>query len=80
MNICNLCNSSVHFCCQKFGNNSDPEFRMGRFLPSISSVVTVRFGIRGMHTFAMEHLLSWFSKLLSYQTFNTRLNMLYKHL
>lgn len=34
------------------------------------------FGIKEIHTFAKEYLLSWFPKHPSYQTFCIRLNML----
>ena len=78
MYICDVYKSSLQFCCQRFSNNSNPEF-------TDEEVLTVYlfcgycqryFGINEIHTFAKEYLLSWFPKLPSYQTFNARLNML----
>ena len=78
MYICDLYKSSLYFYCQRFSNNSSPEF-------TDEEVLTVYlfcgycqryFGIKQIHTFAKEYLLSWFPKLPSYQAFNARLNML----
>lgn len=78
MYICDVYRSSLRFCCQRFCNNSNPEF-------TDEEVLTVYlfcgycqryFGIKEIHTFAKEYLSSWFPKLPSYKTFNTRLNML----
>lgn len=78
MYICDVYKSSLRFYCQRFSNNSNPEF-------TDEEVLTVYlfcgycqryFGIKQIYTFANEYLLSWFPKLPSYQTFNTRLNML----
>ena len=78
MYICDVYKSSLQFCCQRFSNNSNPEF-------TDEEVLTVYlfcgyyqryFGINEIHTFAKEYLSSWFPKLPSYQTFNARLNML----
>ena len=78
MYICDVYKSSLRFYCQRFSNNSNPEF-------TDEEVLTVYlfcghcqryFGIKEIHTFAKEYLLSWFPKLPSYQTFNSRLNML----
>lgn len=78
MYICDIYKSSLRFYCQRFSNNSNPEF-------TDEEVLTVYlfcgycqryFGIKEIYTFAKEYLLSWFPKLPSYQTFNTRLNML----
>ena len=78
MYICDVYKSSLRFYCQRFSNNSNPEF-------TDEEVLTVYlfcgycqryFGIKEIHTFAKEYLSSWFPKLPSYQTFNARLNML----
>lgn len=78
MYICDVYKSSLCFYCQRFSNNSNPEF-------TDEEVLTVYlfcgycqryFGIKEIHTFAKEYLSSWFPKLPSYQTFCIRLNML----
>lgn len=74
MYICDVYRSSLRFCCQRFCNNSNPEF-------TDEEVLTVYlfcgycqryFGIKEMHTFAKEYLSSWFPKLPSYKTFMFR--------
>ena len=71
MYICDVYKSSLCFYCQRFSNNSNPEF-------TDEEVLTVYlfcgycqryFGIKEIHTFAKEYLSSWFPKLPSYQTF-----------
>ena len=78
MYICDVYKSTLRFYCQRFSNNSVPDF-------TDEEVLTVYlfcgyhqryFGIKDIHTFAKEYLSSWFPRLPSYQTFNTRLNML----
>lgn len=78
MYVCDVYESSLRFHCQRFSNNSRPEF-------TDEEVLTVYlfcgyyqryFGIKEIHTFAKEYLSSWFPRLPSYQTFNARLNML----
>lgn len=78
MYICDVYKSSLQYYCQRFCNNSNPDF-------TDEEVLTVYlfcgycqryFGISEIHTFAKEYLSSWFSKLPAYQTFCTRLNML----
>lgn len=78
MYICDVYQSSLQYYCQRFSNNSNPGF-------TDEEVLTVYlfcgyyqryFKIIEIHNFAKEYLLSWFPKLPSYQTFNTRLNML----
>lgn len=78
MYICDAYKSSLRLCCQRFNNNSSPEF-------TDEEVLTIYlfcgyyqrfFGIKEIHTFAKEYLSSWFPKLPFYQTFNVRLNRL----
>ena len=75
--ICNAYKSSLRFYCQRFSNNSNPEFTDEELLTVylFCSYCQRYFGIREIHTFAQEYLSSWFPKLPSYQTFNARLNM-----
>ena len=78
MYIYDVYQSSLCYSCQRYSNNSASIF-------TDEEVITVflfcgyyqrYFDIKQIHTFAKEYLLSWFSKLPSYQTFNKRLNML----
>lgn len=78
MYICDVYQSSLRFHCQRFSNNSNPEF-------TDEEVLTVYLfcgyyqrylNIKEIHTFTKEYLSSWFPKLPSYQTFNLRLNRL----
>ncbi len=78
MYICDVYNSSLCFHCQRFSNNSSPEFTDEEVLNVylFCGYCQRYFGIKEIHTFAKEYLSSWFPKLPSYQTFNTRLSML----
>ena len=78
MYICDVYQSSLQYYYKRFSNNSNPDL-------TDEEVLTVYlfcgyyqryFKIIEIHNFAKEYLLSWFPKLPSYQTFNTRLNML----
>lgn len=78
MYICDVYKSSLRFYCQRFGNNSNPEFTNEEVLTVylFCGYCQRYFGIKEIYTFAKEYLLSWFPKLPSCQTFNARLNML----
>lgn len=76
--ICDLYEKELQFDCQRFSNNSKPEF-------TDQEIITIYlfagyeqryFLINDIHSFTKDYLLSWFPKLPSYQTFNYRLNLL----
>ena len=78
MYICDVHKSSLRFHCQRFSNNSNPEFTDEEVLTIylFCGYCQRYFNINEIHTFAKEYLSSWFPKLPSYQTFCVRLNML----
>lgn len=78
MYICDVHKSSQRFHCQRFSNNSNPEFTDEEILTIylFCGYCQRYFNIKEIHTFAKEYLSSWFPKLPSYQTFCVRLNML----
>ena len=67
---------SLKYHCQRYSNNSKPLF-------SDEEILTIYFFvgheqkytlIKDIHNFAKEYLRDWFPNLVSYQTFNYRLN------
>lgn len=78
MYIRDVYKSTLRFYCQRFSNNSNPEFTDEEILTIylFCGYCQRYFGINEIHTFAKEYLSSWFPKLPSYQTFCVRLNML----
>ncbi len=78
MYICDLYESELKYSCQRFSNNSEPEFTDQEILCIYLFTGSSQgyFQIKSIHTFADEYLRSWFPKLPSYQTFNYRLNLL----
>ena len=78
MYICDIYESSLKFCCQRFSNNATPIFTDQELLTVylFCGAYQRYFSIKEIHTFTKEYLLSWFPSLPSYQTFNYRLNLL----
>ena len=78
MYICDIYESSLKFCCQRFSNNATPIFTDQELLTVylFCGAYQRYFSIKEIHTFTKEYLLSWFPCLPSYQTFNYRLNLL----
>lgn len=78
MYICDLYESELKYYCQRFSNNSTPDFTDQELLSIYLFVGSNQkyFQIKDIHLFAKEYLLSWFPKLPSYQTFNYRLNLM----
>ena len=77
MFICDLYDSELKYCCQRYSNNSKPSF-------TDQEIITIYlfaghcqkcFSVKD-YCFAEDYLLSWFPELPSYQTFNYRLNRL----
>ncbi len=76
--ICDLYENELKYNCQRFSNNSKPEF-------TDQEIMTIYlfagheqryFQINEIYSFTKDYLLSWFPKLPSYQTFSSRLNLL----
>lgn len=76
MYICDMYEQSLKYHCQRYSNNSKPLF-------SDEEILTIYFFvgheqkytlIKDIHNFAKEYLRDWCPNLVSYQTFNYRLN------
>ena len=78
MYICDLYDSELKYCCQRYSNNSKPSFTDQEIMTIylFAGHCQKYFLVKDIHSFAKEYLLSWFPKLPSYQTFNYRLNRL----
>lgn len=76
--ICNLHELELRFTCERFSNNSKPEFTDQELITVYLFVMhsEQRFKVKQIHQFAKDYLSSWFPKLPSYVAFNTRLNRL----
>ncbi len=76
MYICDVYQFSLKFNCQRFSNNANPLFTDEELLTVylFCGAYQRYFNIKDIYTFTKEYLLSWFPNLLSYQTFNYRLN------
>jgi Transposase DDE domain len=83
--ICDLYESELKYLCQRFSNNDDPEFTDQEVMTIYLYVMQVEqlLKIKQIHSFANDHLRSWFPRLHSYEAFNVRINRLseaFKHL
>ena len=78
MYINELYKMELQYVCQRFSNNSSPEFTDAELMTIYIFVMSDQkcFQIKDIHLFAKEFLRSWFPKLSSYQSFNNRLNRL----
>jgi hypothetical protein len=76
MCISELYEKELQYTCQRFSNNSTPEFTDAELITVYLFAITEeqRFEIKQIHRFAKDYMLSWFPKLPSYQAFNCRLN------
>lgn len=76
MYVCNLYDESLKYYCQRYSNNSTPIFSNQEILTIYLFVGSEQryTRIKDIHSFAKEYLLDWFPGLISYQTFNYRLN------
>ena len=76
--ICDLYDTELKFHCQRFSNNSQPEFTDQEIMTIYLFVGYEQryFQVNEIHSFSRNYLCSWFPKLPSYQTFNYRLNLL----
>lgn len=71
-------NTELRWHCQRFSNNSSPEFTDEELLTIYIFVMTEeeKFKVKSIYDFTRKHLLDWFPKLPSYQAFSGRLNRL----
>ena len=78
MYICDLYESELKYCCQRYSNNSNPAFTDQEIMTIylFAGHCQSYFKIKDIHSFAKDYLSPWFPKLPSYQTFNYRLNLL----
>src|SRR5215510_3417196 len=78
MYISELYEKELKHTCQRFSNNSTPEFTDAELMTVYLFVIMEekRFQVKQIHRFAGDYLLSWFPKLPSYQAFSNRLNHL----
>ena len=76
MYISELYERKLQYTCQRFSNNSTPEFTDAELITVYLFAITEeqRFEVKRIHRFAKDYMLSWFPKLPSYQAFNYRLN------
>jgi hypothetical protein len=76
--ICDLYDKKLRYHCQRYSNNSQPEFTDEEIMTLYLFVGHEQryCQINEIHAFAKDYLHSWFPKLPSYQTFNYRLNLL----
>ncbi len=71
-------NTELCWHCQRFSNNSTPEFTDVELLTIYIFCVSEeeKFKVKSIYTHARKYLHSWFPKLPSYQAFCNRLNRL----
>ena len=76
--ICDLYEKEIRFTCQQFSNNANPLFTDQEIITIYLFVVSEQHHaqVKEIYCFAKDYLLSWFPKILSYQAFNARVNLL----
>ncbi len=76
--ICECYDRHLHSKCQRFSNNSEPDFTDQECLTIYlyAALEEEKFKIKSIHQYAQKYLLSWFPDLPSYQAFNQRINRL----
>lgn len=74
--VCSQYSETLNCYCQRYSNNSKPQFSDEEILAIFLFVGSEQryTRIKEIHSFAKEYLLDWFPKLVSYQTFVYRLN------
>ena len=76
--VCEMYEKELKYLCQRFSNNSNPEFTdqeaIAIYLYSMH--VEHRFKVKHIYEFASEHLRFWFPKLPSYVAYTNRINRL----
>lgn len=76
MYVCKQYEENLRYYCQRYSNNSVPVFSDEEILTIYLFVGSEQryTRVKEIHNFAKEYLLDWFPRLVSYQTFNYRLN------
>jgi hypothetical protein len=76
--ISELYESELQYTCQRFSNNSSPDFSDAELMTIYLFVLSEQeyVKLKQIHRFTKEYLLPWFPKLPSYQGFVSRLNRL----
>lgn len=76
MYICNIYNNQLQHICQRYSNNSNPDFTDQEIITIYLFVMHVeqRQTIKQIYEFSRDYLRSWFPLLPSYEAFNMRLN------
>lgn len=71
-------NTELCWHCQRFSNNSVPDFTDEELLAIYIFCVAEeeKFKVKSIYTYAIKYLHSWFPKLPFYQAFCSRLNRL----
>ena len=67
MYVSELCEKELQYACKRFSNNSTPEFTDAEQITVYLFAITEeqRFGIKQIHRFTRDYMLSWFPKLPS---------------
>ena len=76
--ICELYEKELKYLCQRFSNNSEPDFTDQEVLTIYLYVMHIeqKLKLKQIHLFTKDYLLSWFPMLPSYEAFNMRINRL----
>lgn len=76
--VCKQYETSLQYDCQRFSNNNRPGFTDQEIMTIYLFVMHHQkiFKIKQIHRYATDHLMDWFPRLGSYQSFNNRLNRL----
>jgi hypothetical protein len=76
--ICDIYDSKLRNACERFSNNSNPDFTDQEVITIYLYTMNVeqRLKIKQIHEYANDHLRSWFPLLPSYEAFIMRLNRL----
>ena len=74
--VCDMYESHLKYHCQRYSNNSKPVFTDEEILTIYLFCGSCQHytQIKQMHSFAKDYLSDWFPGIVSYQTFNYRLN------
>ena len=76
--ICDIYEKELKYVCQRFSNNSEPEFTDQEVITIYLFVMRSekRFKVKEIYDFTDNYLRSWFPRLPSYVSFDNRLNRL----
>jgi len=76
--ICDIYDSRLRSACERFSNNSNPDFTDQEVMTIYLYAMNVeqRLKIKQIHEYASDHLRSWFPLLPTYEAFNMRINRL----